>query len=59
MNYLRPKWVHTLGGKAYADGWERTFGKKAKCPGCVGKGLHRESCDEYWPGGLKKATKAK
>ena len=35
MNYLKPKWVHTLGGKKYAEGWDATFGKKAKkCTEC-------------------------
>lgn len=26
MNYLRPKFNHMLSGKAYSEGWERTFG---------------------------------
>ena len=36
MRYLDKKWTHALSGKAYADGWEATFGKKpiTQCKGC-------------------------
>lgn len=37
MNYEKKSFSVTLGGEKYADGWERTFGKKQpeREPGCA------------------------
>lgn len=32
MNYANKSFAVTVGGKAYADGWERTFGKGEAAP---------------------------
>lgn len=34
MKYLDPKFTVAVGGGAYAEGWERIFGKRRACSYC-------------------------